>query len=88
MFLITYFFAITKDTVLFKIYLKSLVFSEQNAVVLSFEIVSDIKAQYNTSFYRLDLVPSFSNYQNMSMLWFHFYYFFRFLTATNALATS
>ena len=85
MFLITYFFAITKDTVLFKIYLKSL---EQNAVVLSFEIVSDIKTQRNTSLYRLDLVPSFSNHQNMSMLWFHFYYFFRFLTATNALATS
>ena len=45
MFLITYFFAITKDTVLFKIYLKSLVFSEQKAIVLSFEIVSDIKTQ-------------------------------------------
>ena len=41
-----------------------------------------------TSFYCLDLVPSFSNYQSTSMLWFHFYYFFHFFTATNALATS
>ena len=38
--LVTYFFAITKDTVLFKIYFKSLVFSKQNAVVLSFERLS------------------------------------------------
>ena len=41
--LMTYFFAITKDIVLFKIYFKRLVFSKQNAVVLRFEIVSDIK---------------------------------------------
>ena len=41
--LMTYFFAVTKDTVLFKIYFKTLVFSKKNAVVLSFEIVSNIK---------------------------------------------
>ena len=39
----TYFFAVTKDTVLFKIYFKTLVISKKNAVVLSFEIVSNIK---------------------------------------------
>ena len=36
------FFAITKDIVLFNIYFKSSIFSKQNAVVLRFEIVSDI----------------------------------------------
>ena len=37
-----FFFAITKDIVLFNIYFKSSIFSKQNAVVLRFEIVSDI----------------------------------------------
>ena len=41
-FLFFYFFAITKDIVLFNIYFKSSIFSKQNAVVLRFEIVSDI----------------------------------------------
>ena len=44
--LMTYFFVITKDKVLFKIYFKRLIFSKQNAVVLGFEIVSDIKHQF------------------------------------------
>ena len=39
----TYFFAITKKIVSFKVSFKSLVFSKQKAVVLIFEIVSDIK---------------------------------------------
>ena len=47
-------------------------FSKQNAVVLIFEIVSDINFQCNTTFYHLDFVASFSNYQNMPMLWFYF----------------
>ena len=41
--LMTFFFAIIKDIVLFKIYFKSLVYSKQTTVVLRFEIVSDIK---------------------------------------------
>ena len=41
-FLFFYFFTITKDIVLFNIYFKSSIFSKQNAVVLRFEIVSDI----------------------------------------------
>ena len=41
--LMTYFFAIIKDIVLLKIYFESLVFSRQNAIVLRFEIVIDIK---------------------------------------------
>ena len=41
--LMTYFFAITKDLLVFKIYFKSLVFSTLIAVALRFEIVIDIK---------------------------------------------
>ena len=41
--LMTNFFDITKDLVVFKTYFKSLVFSKLNAVVLGFEIVSDTK---------------------------------------------
>ena len=41
--LMTYFFAITEVIVLFIISFKSLIFSKQNALVLIFEIVSDIK---------------------------------------------
>ena len=40
--LMTYFFAITKDIVVFKIYFKSLVFPKLNAVALRVEILSDI----------------------------------------------
>ena len=38
-----HFFAVAKDIVLFKIYFKSLVFSKENAVVLRFETVHDVK---------------------------------------------
>ena len=41
--LMTIFFTVAKDIVLFKIYFKSLVFSKQNAVVLRFETVHDVK---------------------------------------------
>ena len=41
--LMTYFFAITKDLIVFKIYFKSLVFSKLNAVALRFETASDKK---------------------------------------------
>ena len=70
--LMTYFFAIIKD--IFKIYFKSLAFSKQCS---SYEIwyCQWQIFQCNTSFYRLDLVASFSNYRNTSMLWFYFYYF-------------
>ena len=34
--------------------------------------------QCNTCFYCFDLVASFSNYKNTSMLWFYFHYFFFF----------
>ena len=41
--LMNFFFAVTKDMLLFKIYFKSLIFSKQNTVVLRFEIVSDLQ---------------------------------------------
>ena len=41
--LMTYFFAITNDLVVFNIYFKSLVFSKLKTVALRLEIVSDIK---------------------------------------------
>ena len=41
--LMTYFLLSKKDIVLLKINFKNLVFSKQNAVVLSFQILSDIK---------------------------------------------
>ena len=81
-------FLLSRKTLLFKIYFKSLVYSKQNAVVLRFEIVSDIKLSVTPVFTVLILLFFFSSYQNTSMSWFHFYYFFLFLTATNALAAS
>ena len=45
----TYFFAIAKDIVLFKIYFRSLVFPKQNAVVLRFEIVVYFSNYQNAS---------------------------------------
>ena len=71
--------------VLFKIYFRKL-----NSEIWDFQWQN---FECNTSFYRLDLVTSFSNYQNRSMLWFYCYWlqccgFFCFLTASNALATS
>ena len=81
-----FFFAIKID--IFKICFKSLVFPKYNAVILRFEIVSDLNFECNTKFYRLDLVASFSIYQNMSVMNFPFTNFFFFLTATNVLATS
>ena len=70
-----FFFAITKDIVLFKIYFKSLVFPQQNAVFLRFEIVSDISVQNfqcNTSYYHLDIAASFFNYTKIPLLWIYF----------------
>ena len=46
--MVTIFFAITKNSIaVFKIYFQSLVFSNQNAVVLRFEITSDKKKQFS-----------------------------------------
>ena len=84
----TYFFAITRDIVLFKIYFKSSVFSKQKAVVLRFEVVSDMKLSV-WSF----LLPwsccfflKLSKHINVAVLLLLFFFFF--LTATNVLATS
>ena len=74
MFLMTYFFAIAKDIVLFTIYFKSL--------VLRFEIVSDkifSVIPISTAFFRL------SKYVTVVVLLSLIFSFF--LTATNALAT-
>ena len=59
-------FLLSQKTVLFKIYFKSLVYSKQNAAVLRFEIVSDIKLSVIPVFYCLDLVAFFrlSKYVN------------------------
>ena len=80
------FFAITKDSIIQNLFQKLSIFkTERNS--------SEIwdcqwhKTFCTNSFYSLDLVAFFSNYQNMSMLWFHLN-FFLFLTVTNALAAS
>ena len=60
------FFLLSQKAVLFKIYFKSWVYSKQNAAVLRFEIVSDIKLSVIPVFYCLDLVAFFklSKYVN------------------------
>ena len=59
-------FLLSQKAVLFKIYFKSWVYSKQNAAVLRFEIVSDIKLSVIPVFYCLDLVAFFklSKYVN------------------------
>ena len=59
-------FLLSQKTVLFKICFKSWVYSKQNAAVLRFEIVSDIKLSVTPVFYCLDLVAFFklSKYVN------------------------
>ena len=52
-------FLLSQKTVLFKICFKSWVHSKQNAAVLRFEIVSDIKLSVIPVFYCLDLVAFF-----------------------------
>ena len=54
-----FFFFLSQKTVLFKIYFKSLVYSKQNAVVLKFEIVSDIKPSVTPVFTALILLLFF-----------------------------
>ena len=53
------FFLLSQKTVLFKIYFKSLIYSKQNAVVLRFEIVSDIKLSVTPVFTVLILLLFF-----------------------------
>ena len=86
----TYFFAITKDLVVFKIYLKSLVFSKLNAVALRFDIVMTQNGkECNTSLYCLDLAAFFLQIIKVHQCCgFTFTNFLFFLTVTNALATS
>ena len=66
--LMTYkFFLLSQKTVLLKIFFKSLVYSKQNAVVLKFEIVSDIKPSVTPVFTALILLLFFklSKYINV-----------------------
>ena len=66
--LMTYkFFLLLQKTVLLKIFFKSLVYSKQNAVVLKFEIVSDIKPSVTPVFTALILLLFFklSKYINV-----------------------
>ena len=85
MFLMTYFFAITKD--IFKIYFKSLVFSKQNAVVLRFDIVSDKSFSVTPVFTTLMLLLFFKLSRHLNVVVLLLLIFF-FLMATNALVTS
>ena len=82
--LMTYFFAITKDLLVFKIYFKSLVFSTLIAVALRFEIVIDIKLLvWHQSLTPWSCYFFFKLSKYVSVVVFLF-----FGTVTNALATS
>ena len=83
-----FFFLLSQKRVLFKIYFKSLVYSKQNAVVLRFEIVSDIKLSVTPVFTALMLLLFFQIIQIHQCCGFTFTNFFLFLLATNALAAS
>ena len=81
-------FLLSRKTLLFKIYFKSLVYSKQNAVVLRFEIVSDIKLSVTPVFTALILLHFFQIIKILHCCGFTFTICFLFLMATNALAAS
>ena len=82
------FFLLSQNTVLFKICFKSLVYSKQNAVVLRFEIFSDIKLSVTPVFTVWILLLFFQVIKIRQCFGFPFTIFFFFLMATNALAAS
>ena len=77
------FFLLSQNTVLFKICFKSLVYSKQNAVVLRFEIFSDIKLSVAPVFTTLILLGFFQIIKIYHCCSFTFTNFFLFLTDTN-----